>query len=249
MRIKIFALFILVIFLLTGHALALSPSAIPVLMYHSVSNIPNNAAVISPVNFEKQMQFLAQNGYHTLTLDELYSYLSNNTYKLPSKPIVITFDDGYRDTFTTVLPILKKNDFKAALFLITSKIDKHIFSLAELEDMSLNGMSVYSHTYNHADLKSLSTKKQEFEIATAEQTLKNVFGKKPLYFCPPYSHYNNNTLKILKKRGYKMSFTNLPGWVKKGDNPFALKRVYVGNNLTLTAFKERIQNPNYTLLK
>jgi peptidoglycan/xylan/chitin deacetylase (PgdA/CDA1 family) len=245
---KIFLIILLLLLVSINQAFA-AERGIPVLMYHSVQNIPNNAAVISTKNFGLQMKYLADNGYKTLTLDQLNAFLSDKNFSFPKKSVVLTFDDGYKDTYTTVMPILQKYNFKASLFLVTNKIKKNVFTSEEIKTMQKNGINTYSHTLSHPDLKSLSSIQQEKEIIQSESVLKSMGIKHSLYFCYPYSYFNNTTIKLIKKHGYKMAFTNYPGWVNPGDNPLTLKRVYIGNTVSLSDFKERMQKPNYALIK
>lgn len=94
---------------------------IPVLMYHHLAENINNNTVISPNNFEKQMRSLKEEGYHAISVKELHDYLTNQS-KLPAKPILITFDDGYLSNYEMAYPILKKYDIHAEIFVIASRI-------------------------------------------------------------------------------------------------------------------------------
>ncbi len=227
-------------------AAAANIAGVPVLMYHKVGNIPANPAVISLENFDRHMSYLARNAYSPLTMDGLYNYLHGKKSKLPVKPVVITFDDGYRDIYEDVLPVLKKYHLKATLFLIASKVNK-VFTTRELQEMQRQGLEIYSHTYSHADLATLDEKRQEKEIASAKEVLTRLTGKKQVYFAYPLGHYNPTTLRILKKHGYKMAFTNQKGWAGQADDPLLLKRIYLGNMIPFSAFKERLNNPKYKL--
>lgn len=94
---------------------------IPVLMYHHLADNINNNTVISPNNFDKQMRALKEEGYHAISVKELHDYLTNQI-KLPEKPVLITFDDGYLSNYEKAYPILKKYDLHAEIFVIASRI-------------------------------------------------------------------------------------------------------------------------------
>ncbi|MFJ7920413.1 polysaccharide deacetylase family protein [Lysinibacillus fusiformis] len=94
---------------------------IPVLMYHHLADNINNNTVISPNNFDKQMRALKEEGYHAISVKELHDYLTNQI-KLPEKPVLITFDDGYLSNYEKAYPILKKYDMHAEIFVIASRI-------------------------------------------------------------------------------------------------------------------------------
>ncbi|MBD3418840.1 MAG: polysaccharide deacetylase family protein [Chitinivibrionales bacterium] len=128
--------FLLLVSLITGLAISrylLSSTrkgAVAVLNYHSVSHNPawlriGEQLSIHPRQFERQLRYLKQNNYETLTIPELYDYLSHRSVANKSqKKIVLTFDDGYADNFVTAFPLLKKYDMKATIFVSTDFILK-----------------------------------------------------------------------------------------------------------------------------
>ncbi len=93
-----------------------------VLNYHMVNSMFISLA-IEPDDFDWQMKYLVDHGYHTITPDELYDFLAG-TGKLPERPVLITFDDGYVDNYTTAYPILKKYNLKATIFVVTGFLSK-----------------------------------------------------------------------------------------------------------------------------
>ena len=95
------------------------PKGIPVLMYHKVGPDVDNDAVISEELFRKQMKFLKDEGYHPLTMEQLYEYVTKGT-AVPEKPVVLNFDDGYADTYSIVYPIMKEYGFPATMFINAS---------------------------------------------------------------------------------------------------------------------------------
>jgi peptidoglycan/xylan/chitin deacetylase (PgdA/CDA1 family) len=94
---------------------------IPILMYHHLEKDLNNNVVISPENFEDQIKSLKDDGYNTITAQQLYDYL-NDSIQLPQNPVLITFDDGYLSNYEMAYPILKKYKMHAEFFVIASRI-------------------------------------------------------------------------------------------------------------------------------
>ena len=80
---------------------------VPVLNYHQVEDKDGNPLTLYCDQFDQQMAYLAEEGYHTITLDEMMDAAENGT-PLPEKPVVITLDDGYVDNYEYAYPILKK---------------------------------------------------------------------------------------------------------------------------------------------
>jgi peptidoglycan/xylan/chitin deacetylase (PgdA/CDA1 family) len=95
-------------------------NSLPVLMYHHI--LPKGGFIASSIDeFEKQMKFLAENGYKSLTSEEFLEFKKGKNFK---KAVFITFDDGWRDNYYYAYPILKKYNLKATIFLVTEWIEK-----------------------------------------------------------------------------------------------------------------------------
>ena len=80
---------------------------VPILMYHRIADIKGDRNALSPQKFEKQLQYLYDNGYSTINMNQLYEHYTNSL-KLPPNPVCLTFDDGYADNLYAAMPILKK---------------------------------------------------------------------------------------------------------------------------------------------
>lgn len=132
---------------------------VPILMYHHLSEDVTNSEMVSPAQFEAQIRALSEAGYTGVSFDELQAYVLQGE-PLPEKPVVITFDDGYRSNYTLAYPILQKYNMKAAIFAIGVSFGKdHYkdtdyaitphFGAAEAAEMAASGLvSIQSHTYD-----------------------------------------------------------------------------------------------------
>ena len=132
---------------------------VPILMYHHLSEDVTNSEMVSPEQFEAQIRVLSEAGYTCVSFDELQAYVLRGE-PLPEKPVVITFDDGYRSNYTLAYPILQKYNMKAAIFAIGVSFGKdHYkdtdyaitphFGAAEAAEMAASGLvSIQSHTYD-----------------------------------------------------------------------------------------------------
>lgn len=219
---------------------------VPVLMYHSISQEKNNDAVISPERFAGQMEFLYKEGYNPVSLGQLYDYLTG-LKGLPPKPVVITFDDGYRDTYETALPVLKRYGFKSTLFIITADSERRL-TWAELAEMKAAGMDIASHSYTHRELGGMTPPQQAEEIVKSKEALDRNLKQDTRYFCFPNSSYSQETLRLLKEKGFTLAVTTEPGWAKPSDSPLALKRIWVGNSVDIHHFIERLTKEKYSIL-
>lgn len=219
---------------------------IPVLMYHSVDEEKDNDAVIGKELFAKHMEYLYRHKYYTASLDELYAHLTGRR-ALPEKSVVLTFDDGYEDTYNIVMPILKQYGFKSTVFVPAADIGKNL-TLNQLKEMRQAGMEIASHSDRHRDLSLLSYEDQVKEVAASKEKLDRLLNQDTKYFCYPNGSYNDVTLRILVQKGFNMAFTINSGWVKPNDNVFTLKRVWMGNSIDLRHLEERLTTENYSIL-
>jgi peptidoglycan/xylan/chitin deacetylase (PgdA/CDA1 family) len=216
---------------------------IPVLMYHSIDFEKGNELRIPKDKFRLQMKYLKDNGFTTLTLNELYSYIVFGT-SLPEKPVVLTLDDGYVDNYTNALPVLKEFDLKATVFMITSCIDtdKRYLTSKQLQEMDKAGMDIESHTVTHPELNKLSYDNQLIELKNSKVTLEKILGRDVPYLAYPYGRFNADTLKITQDLGYKMAFSTIIGDASKSDGLYKLHRLYVSNNDNMDRFKNMINS-------
>ncbi|NEZ47358.1 polysaccharide deacetylase family protein [Clostridium niameyense] len=223
---------------------------IPVLMYHSIDYEKGNELRLPKEKFKEQMKYLKDNGYTTLSLDELYNFLVHNK-PVPEKSIVITLDDGYVDNYENAYPIIKEFGFKAAIFDVTSNIDKNPKTITskQIKEMNDNGITIASHTVNHDQLDILSYEKQLETMKKSKEDLEKILGKKVNYIAYPYGKWNKDTLKAAKEAGYTMAFTTDGSWSGKDDGIYGLNRVYISGAKGIDDFKYRISNPNYNKVK
>ncbi len=223
--------------------------SIPVLMYHSITYEKGNPICIPIETFKEQMRYLKDNGYHTITLMDLYKYLMRQK-AIPEKSVVLTFDDGYENNYTAMFPVLKNFAFKATIFVITSNIDKYhrFLTSKQLLEMDKYGVDIESHTVNHNNLKMLSKDKQLKTLIQSKKDLKKVLNKEINFFAYPYGRYNKNAIEAVKEAGYTMAFTTDDSWASKNDGILSLHRVDINLFRDMNAFITGISNPNYKSL-
>ena len=219
------------------------PKGIPVLMYHKLGYEKDNDAVLAPKNFEEQMKLLHDKGYHTLTMEQLYAYVTEGK-AVPVKPVVITFDDGYKDTYTIAYPILKKYNFHATLFINPSNIGERL-TWDELKEMQAGGMTISNHSYYHKHLAQMSPEEALMNISKGQEILNAQMGIENPWFCYPYGSYNKVVIGYVQDQGMKMAMAMSPGWAHKGDNPYKIDRVWIGNPVDIKHFEQRITTEHY----
>jgi peptidoglycan/xylan/chitin deacetylase (PgdA/CDA1 family) len=234
---------------------------IPILMYHSIaSDVDDNLhpyyrTVTTAETFERHMGFLSESGYQVLTLSEavhLLQRVPDHTIQQPllasdlqksndplRRRVVLTFDDGFRDFFTTAFPILEKFGFKATVFLTSGLIGKafvtgrECLNREEIQELVARGIEFGSHTVNHPQLKTLSKDKIIDELAYSKKTIEDITGSEVNLFSYPYrfpeedAEFTEKLSHILTEQGYSAGVTTVIGLSKFSDNPLFLKRLPV----------------------
>lgn len=231
--------------LLVGVVLMHSSPGVPVLNYHQVEQKNGNPLTLWPDQFEAQMAYLADEGYTTITIDEMMDALENGA-PLPEKPVIITFDDGYADNYEYAYPILKKYGFKATIFLIYDFTNAYpnYLTWEQIDEMKQSGLIRFeSHTMTHANLAELdSADELRHEIADSHDLLSEKIGYDMHYIAYPGGRVNPEIEEITRAAGYRGGFTVHYGLSTPTEGRYQMDRIPIfGANMhTLTRFKLRL---------
>jgi len=225
--------------------------SLPVLLYHRIidkdSKVGRHKIYVKKENFEKQLQFLRNNNYQTITF---YDLQENPTMDLKKK-VILTFDDGYEDNFTILFPLLKKYDFKAVIYLVT-KQEFNDWGVAEgeprLKMMSkeqllvLNnyGIEFGGHTQNHIDLDKADDATRIKEITDCKKDIESIIEKQVISFAYPFGAINEYVKLITEQAGYKFAVSTNTGPKQFGDDLFQIRRIEVTPRTTLMSFKNKV---------
>lgn len=199
----------------------------PVLMYHHVDpDVANSSLYVTPLTFTRQMEFLKVHGYRVLSLEEIARRIKSGE-KVPPKTVAITFDDGNLDNFKYAFPILKKMDFPATIFMITRNIgEKGSLSEEDLRILDESGISIGSHTVNHAFLPDLRNQEELlFELDESKKKLENILGHAVTLFSYPAGGVTVESRALVQKLGYEAAVTTNYGEDRR--DPYALPRVKI----------------------
>lgn len=217
---------------------------IPVLYYHSVNEAESNEVTISPEKLRRELQYIKEQGYITLTIDQVNEYIQNNA-KIPEKSILITFDDGYMDNYTEAFPILKELNMTATIFCITSSLDgSYYMSHEAIKEMYDYGISIQSHTVNHLHLDTLSYDEQLKELKKSKEELESIIGNEVISIAFPFGDYNKDTVKAAEAAGYKLAFTTNQGLSNQKTSPLELNRIYISSAYDMDTFKSLLTKYN-----
>ena len=213
-----------------------------VLNYHMVNSMFISLAV-EPSDFDWQMKYLVDHGYHTITPDELYDFLAGQG-TLPDRPVLITFDDGYVDNYTNAYPILKKYNLKATIFIVTGFVSKRKGYLTwdQLREMEQNGITMQSHTVTHAPLPELPDDRIREELVESKKQAEAELGHPIEFIAYPTGVHDLHIVGIAKEAGYKGGFTVKYGNVDRSSNIYAMERVPIFRTAATNAdFVDRLR--------
>ena len=221
-----------------------SPEGFPILEYHMVTeNPPPDSEVynVPPEEFAAQLDYLKQNDYTTITLHE-FMLAKHGKFQMQPKPIVLTFDDGYENVYTEMLPILEAHKMKAVVYVITNELGKSGYlTLEQVKDMQKCGIEIGSHTADHLPLVNQDSEMQLHQVRDSRIFL-NWSGLEPIYtFSYPNGAYNSDIIKILKQENYLSAVTGDVGLNTLKSDPYMLKRVHIRcPHFGITEFKWRL---------
>ncbi len=208
---------------------------VPVLMYHHIREMRPNFTrkerlfSISPASFAAQMEGLKRAGYHTINPRDLSHALKEGAAALPSKPVLITLDDGYRDQYENALPVLQRLDLQSTFFIVSradtlhGSMNKDMIRAAEKTGL----VTIASHTEHHAFLTHKNPATRHEEIVGAKKDLETLLGHPVLDFAYPYGAWSPEIAKEVADAGYDLGFGVRLGSVHTSSSRYQLRRIRV----------------------
>ncbi len=218
-------------------------------MYHHVDTHPSaldpttiHLTVLAP-DFEAQLHLLRDQGYRSVTLDDLWTALGDRG-SLPPRLIALTFDDGYDDNYTVTFPLLRRYGFVATFFVVTSRVGTpgHL-TAAQIQEMARAGMAFESHGVHHFDFTLLPLPRAQAELVRSREMIEAWTGRPVTFFAYPGGRYTPELEHLLGDLGYRGAVTEVPGFVTPTSAQFALERFRVDNDETLVMFARTLAIP------
>jgi peptidoglycan/xylan/chitin deacetylase (PgdA/CDA1 family) len=222
-----------------------SNGGVRILVYHKIAarnrliSKIHDDLFVTPAAFEKQIRYLHRNNYAFISIDQLIAYIYEKV-KLPRKSVIISFDDGYADSYTEAFPILQRYQGCAVIFLIEQFIGKDIrwneqdnsfLTLEQIAELHSEGVDFGGHTASHPSLrKQFSITTLQSEIIDAKSALEKKTNLPLVSFCYPYGSYTEQAKAYVKKAGYRCAFTLHNGINLRSTDPFALRRIKPSNS-------------------
>lgn len=208
---------------------------VPILIYHYVEYVADKkdkirqSLNVPPYILRAQIKTLKGDGYNFITTSDIVDALSGKI-KLPPKPIVLTFDDGYMDFYTDVYPILKKENVKAVQYVIVDFLDRPNFMFGfQLQEISKNHLvEIGAHTMDHVWLKGLNKNTVDYQVEQSKITLEKLIGRPVVSFAYPYGAFDRQALEAARQAGFTNAVSTVPGVFHTNDTQYFLYRVKQG---------------------
>ncbi|MGL4976823.1 MAG: polysaccharide deacetylase family protein [Cetobacterium sp.] len=215
---------------------------IPILMYHQFVEDKKDGGKIklfvTKKTFEMHLRILKILGYETITFKDLDRIgLENRREK---KYIIITVDDGYKDNYKILYPLLKKYNMKAVIYFVTgsdynswtveSDGEKkfHLMDKKEVLELHESGLIEFGgHTLSHPSMVTLNDDELEKEIVQNKKDIESIIGEEIISFAYPYGHNSKRVQKAVKKAGYKYSVSTDSGTGIIDENLFDIRRTAI----------------------
>lgn len=213
---------------------------VPILEYHVLGAAPADAPYpelyVTRPDFHRQMDWLDAHGFEAVTLEAVEkAWYHGGT--LPSKPIVISFDDGYRPQFTYALPELRKHGWPGLLNLKAEGSDLYTSNVEAMIDA---GWELAAHTIHHLDLTTLGASQLEEEVAGSRQILRREYGVPVDNFCYPAGQFDEAVIAAVKAAGYTGATAEIPGYAER-QKPYELSRFEVLGSAGVSGLAEDLR--------
>lgn len=203
-----------------------STDPVPILEYHELGEAPADAPYPEPyvtrADFHAQLHWLDEHGYEAVTLEQVQAAWHEGG-RLPPKPVVISFDYGYRPQFTFALPQLREHGWAGVLNLKAEGSDLYGSNVEAMIDA---GWEIASHTIDHSDLTTLDPAALEREVSGSRETLRREYGVRVKNFCYPSGRFDADVVAAVEAAGYVGATTEIRGFADR-DEPYELERFEV----------------------
>jgi peptidoglycan/xylan/chitin deacetylase (PgdA/CDA1 family) len=212
-------------------------------MYHVIARPPSGAPYpdlyVSRRDFALQVRWLARRGFHAVTLRRVYDYWRNGD-TLPSKPVVLTFDDGYRSTYTAALPVLKSTHWPGVVNLkVDNTKDQWGLPPALVRLLIAARWEIDAHTITHPDLTTVNDARLRREVSGSRSFIRRTFGVAADFFCYPSGRYDRRVIRAVREAGYLGATTTEFG-LGRPSELYTLDRIRIKGSDGLAGFAAKL---------
>lgn len=226
--------------------------SVPILMYHDVAEHPPAATrrlSVSPGSFERQLEFLAEQGYTGLSFSDLVQAFASGG-QLPGKPVVLTFDDGYAGVARQAFPIMQRFGFPATVFVTTGWVDGEpptrtrapgeMMTWAQIRELSAAGIEIGAHSHSHPELDQLADVELCRELGLGRALLEDCIGGPVHALAYPFGYSNPGVRRAARAAGYRCAAVVRNLRATPDADPFMVPRLTIRRRLDHAAFSAAV---------
>lgn len=203
---------------------------VPILVYHSVRPHPKKESAyqemydIAPELLRQQLEYLKTEGYTTISFDALADYFDTGA-PLPKNPVILTFDDGWKNQYEYAFPLLKEFGVAATFFIFTNAVNRgNHLTWNELREMRDAGISIEAHTKTHPYLVKISNPEELVrEISGSKKILEEELGGEATSFAYPFGQHNDTVVAEVKNSGFRIGRSLRGGTVQSESERYILR--------------------------
>ncbi|MFE9645653.1 polysaccharide deacetylase family protein [Streptomyces sp. NPDC006365] len=225
---------------------------VPILMYHAVSTVPNEATralSVAPEAFAEQMALLDDLGFTPVNTAQLAdSWRSERP--LPGRPVLVTFDDGYEGVHRHALPVLAKHGFAATLFVSTGWLRGSydtgggldtMLDWDQVRELADADVEIGGHSHTHPQLDQLTDEALWFEVLRCKEIIADELGTRPASFAYPYGYSSRRVRRTVREAGFAQSLAVGNRLANRRQGPYALQRVTVRRSTRIEEFERLVE--------
>ncbi|MFG2653073.1 polysaccharide deacetylase family protein [Streptomyces sp. NPDC048436] len=226
---------------------------VPILMYHSIAHEPTldtRELSVSPGAFAEQLGLLGERGFTPLSTAGLAAIWRTPGRTLPARPVLITFDDGYEGVHRHALPVLAEHGFASTLFVSTGWLrGAHdtgggpdlMLDWDQVRQLAAAGTEIGGHSHTHPQLDQLDDGDLWFELLRCKEIVTDELGTAPASFAYPYGYSNRRVRRTVRTAGFTQSLAVGNGLARRGQGPYALRRVTVRRSTDIEEFERLVE--------
>ena len=225
-------------------------AVVPALAYHKVAEIPQGAVYrgnyVTPQQFKTQLGYLRARGYDAISFHDLLAYRRGEA-DLPARPILITFDDGYRSILEFALPALREHGLFATVFVVTGllgqtnqwdadELQEPLFSVEDVRRAAADGHDVQSHTRTHLDLNRLPESLALAELRESRLELQRIVDTPVRVVAYPWGNPEQRVCRLAGEAGYEAGVILRRRVNFDSTSAFELRRIGINHATSLARF-------------
>jgi len=228
--------------------------SVPILMYHSITDRPNEETrphAVRPSDFDEQLAYLKDRGFTALTVHDLIASLDAGG-PLPGKPVVITFDDGYADFHDQALPRLERYGIPATVFLTSGWMDDAgadaagrpldlMLCWSQAREAAACGVEIAGHSHSHPQLDQLRAEPLRQELRRNKALLEDKVGRPVTTMAYPYGYSSARVRREVRAAGYGAACAVGNAIATTRHDVLALPRLTIGHNTTMNKFRRAVE--------